>query len=71
MNTSQRSGMYRKWVRWMDGISRDVVHLFGSRLLWNVFLDVMKANATVQQASHHPGWIAENHAHTLAVGIRR
>lgn len=71
MDAKQRNAMYRKWVRWMDRIQRDVVHQFGDRMFWNGFLEAMKTNPSVQQSSHYPGWIAESHGLIAAVAIRR
>lgn len=70
MKASQRSTVYKKWLRWIEKIDNDITTLFADRAIWRGVQDILRSNSDLP-SSYFTDWMAGGYARSQAVGIRR
>jgi hypothetical protein len=61
-----------EWIRWVDRIETDLIHLLGSRQIYKRYIEIVQANDKVRrQGTIFHDWVIHNYVTYVAMSIRR
>lgn len=71
MTAKQKAQLRRKWRRWVEVITRQVINLLVSQYVWQEIGKIIHANPKIQVGSEFYTWIKDNYVAQIGTTIRR